>query len=225
MSGSDLDFWQRGQRGRKVLGATFAVALLGASFIPTNVRAVFLNDAHAIPPKAFAARTPSPAVFPIRTVPASPAAPTSDTSAAAVRPAGASVLSDALAGGPIVPGLPIDTLFPGPTSETAENPLLPAGAQNPSFGRAASAPGLAPFIGGLAGSPPSGSTTPGPTDPTDPTVPTDPVAAVPEPASWAMLLLGFFFIGGAMRRRQRGAGATQKAIVAISQYEVHHLTS
>lgn len=39
-----------------------------------------------------------------------------------------------------------------------------------------------------------------------------PIAAVPEPASWAMMLMGFGVIGGAMRRRRRStAQATQLA--------------
>jgi len=32
-----------------------------------------------------------------------------------------------------------------------------------------------------------------------------PVGAVPEPATWAMMLLGFGAVGFAMRRRQRPA--------------------
>ncbi len=35
------------------------------------------------------------------------------------------------------------------------------------------------------------------------TVSAGPPAAVPEPASWAMLILGFGFVGGAMRKRAR----------------------
>lgn len=46
---------------------------------------------------------------------------------------------------------------------------------------------------------PTGSPTGTPTAPVDPDGPT---AAVPEPATWAMLLLGFFAIGAATRRKR-----------------------
>lgn len=36
---------------------------------------------------------------------------------------------------------------------------------------------------------------------------TEPVTAVPEPAAWAIMLLGFFGLGGALRRQQTTAAA------------------
>jgi PEP-CTERM motif len=38
------------------------------------------------------------------------------------------------------------------------------------------------------------------------------VAGVPEPASWAMLVIGFGFLGGMMRKRRKHSIATQAAI-------------
>ncbi len=46
---------------------------------------------------------------------------------------------------------------------------------------------------------------PGP-DPKDPPPPPPPDSAVPEPATWAMMLVGFFAIGGAIRRAGRRHG-------------------
>jgi hypothetical protein len=73
-----------------------------------------------------------------------------------------------------------------------------------------------PIPGGFPGGistvvPPGTSAVPG--DPTDPTTPpgTDPgippVAAVPEPGTWALMLIGFGLCGAAMRRRNtKGSG-------------------
>jgi len=63
--------------------------------------------------------------------------------------------------------------------------------------------------GGLIGTTPGtpgdpdnpGPENPGPTDPGAP-----PVSAVPEPETWALLLMGFLVVGTALRRRQRVPG-------------------
>lgn len=39
-------------------------------------------------------------------------------------------------------------------------------------------------------------------------------AAVPEPATWAMFVLGFGILGGAMRTRARNAGVMRKGLIA-----------
>lgn len=206
-----------------MLGAALALTVFGASFIPTNVRAVFLNDGRPLAAKAFAARTRPAALSSNSFAPASGARSNNGQRAAAARPAGAAILGDAFVDG-ATPGLPIDTLFPPAASDTGENPLLPAGTPNTPLGRPMSAQGLVPFSAGLAGSPPSGSTTP--TEPgtgpgTGPGLPTDPVSAVPEPGSWAMLLLGFFFIGAIMRRKGSRARGNAMVTVAINPYAVH----
>lgn len=82
--------------------------------------------------------------------------------------------------------------------------------------------------GGVAPTPdPSPTPTPDPTptptetasppgvDPTPPVVvPTPPItSAVPEPATWAMNILGLFAIGGVLRRRNRKLGASRRGSI------------
>jgi hypothetical protein len=91
---------------------------------------------------------------------------------------------------PLAPEL-LDPLLPDTGPEQALMGL-PGG---PIFG-GGSPGGLIP-IGDLpSGSPGSpGCCTPGtPTTPTDPVIP-----AVPEPTTWAMMILGFFMVGGSLR--------------------------
>lgn len=71
---------------------------------------------------------------------------------------------------------------------------------SPSFPNALSDPPTIPGGGG-----PPGSSPPGLSDPLPPTLPG--VAAVPEPATWAMMILGFFGVGVALRRRARQRGS------------------
>jgi hypothetical protein len=73
-------------------------------------------------------------------------------------------------------GLPGDGGFPGSDGAPSSAPFFNPGQ-----------PGFLPFSSGPAA--PSG---PGPG-----------IGAVPEPATWAMLILGFFAVGAAMRRRAR----------------------
>jgi hypothetical protein len=46
------------------------------------------------------------------------------------------------------------------------------------------------------------------TEETDTTAPSGGPGAVPEPSAWAMMLLGFGFVGGAMRSAKRRKGLT-----------------
>lgn len=117
----------------------------------------------------------------------------------------------------------------GPTRVLASNglsnpgvlgqPFLPAGSGQPE--------GVGPGNDLLPPAPGTQGSTPGDTGPsgTVPSVPsttpgtpalpgpipgapaTPPVAAVPEPASWIMMLFGFLIIGGAVRRRPTTSGA------------------
>ena len=92
----------------------------------------------------------------------------------AIAPGGSPPLDDPGAGGPSSGGSPSDP---------------PSGD---SFG----APGSSPFFsnpGQALIQPPSAGAPPG-----DPGIP-----AVPEPATWAMLIIGFFAIGSVLRRRAR----------------------
>ena len=58
--------------------------------------------------------------------------------------------------------------------------------------------------GGIPGGPNPGTPTPG--GPTDPNV-EPPVAAVPEPGTWALMLIGFGLCGAALRRRRKSLPA------------------
>jgi len=93
------------------------------------------------------------------------------------------------AGLPVVEA-PVEVAEAGPTPPT---PFIAP----PFFGPNTIIPGSGPDSGG--GNPGPG---PGP-DPDPGTDPEPPVPAVPEPATWAMLLAGFFATGAAMRRRAR----------------------
>lgn len=53
-----------------------------------------------------------------------------------------------------------------------------------------------------------------PIDPVTPVTPVTPVAAVPEPATWAMMLVGFFGIGAMLRRRVRSVQLESVALEA-----------
>lgn len=78
-------------------------------------------------------------------------------------------------------------------------PFVPAGAippLGPSFLPASFGGGIPPWFGGT-GVPPFGPPLIPPTPASEP----PPPSPVPEPASWAMMILGFGIIGGALRRR------------------------
>lgn len=95
---------------------------------------------------------------------------------------------------PIVPAdIPESAGLPGQTD-------LNAGF--PRYG--GSSGGYFPVAGGGSsggGSSGGGSSSGG--NETTPTPPTPPVSAVPEPATWLMMILGFGFVGATMRRRPR----------------------
>ena len=109
-------------------------------------------------------------------------------------------------------------LATGSDSLPATAPALPSGG-SPSLG---SIPSFGGGTGPIAGVIPGTPVTPGPTDPgtpADPGTPTDPatpvtppgpgtdpvVPAVPEPASWLLMLIGVGALGAALRRRHRRA--------------------
>jgi hypothetical protein len=92
--------------------------------------------------------------------------------------------------------------------------VLPGGGappQEPAIG----SPSLSPFSplaalggpefipGGGGGTPPPGSTPPPTTSTPGPPGGPGGIPGVPEPATWAMLILGFFAVGAALRRQAR----------------------
>lgn len=79
---------------------------------------------------------------------------------------------------------------PGSSNDGGVNPPQPIPPADPS-----------PFDPPLLGLP---VTTPGDPFPFDP----DPVSPIPEPATWAMMLIGFGFVGGAMRAAKRRQNVT-----------------
>jgi hypothetical protein len=108
------------------------------------------------------------------------------------------------------PGLgdaPADAFAPVTPEDLAEIPSgLPGDGGLPGGGGAPGGPGgFSPFFAPF---------TPGGGDPGDPGIvgfppitppPPGGVGAVPEPATWAMMILGFFAVGAALRRRTRQA--------------------
>ena len=78
---------------------------------------------------------------------------------------------------------------------------LPGGGGGPSFAPFSGPGGDPGFLpgGGLAPlTPPPGTPPPGTPPPSGPGI-----SAVPEPATWAMMIIGFFSVGAAVRRRAR----------------------
>lgn len=97
-----------------------------------------------------------------------------------------------VAAGPIPVPVPVEVFPVEAMPETL--------ALGPPSGRyiGGSAPGILLPIGGGPGSPP-GSGPPGTGNPPDPDTPVIP--AVPEPSTWALLILGFFMVGATLRAK------------------------
>lgn len=74
--------------------------------------------------------------------------------------------------------------------------VITEGGAVTSVGESFSGAGGGYYIGGIGG---GGGWYP--VVPVTPVTPTTPVAAVPEPATWAMMILGFGMVGAAMRRK------------------------
>lgn len=105
---------------------------------------------------------------------------------------------------PPPPASPVEVvppILPPPASGIVEPPAVLAGAPG-GFGSGGFGPGI--VVGGV-GAPPAGGGSP-PGGGTPPTTEVPPVtSAVPEPGTWAMMLLGFAMIGSAMPRPRRRA--------------------
>lgn len=89
--------------------------------------------------------------------------------------------------------------IPGGSGGAPGGFFVPGGGSSSSSGGGSSGGGTSGggSSGGSSGGGSSGGTPP-------------PVAAVPEPATWAMMILGFGAIGGAMRRRSRESRLPEK---------------
>jgi hypothetical protein len=98
---------------------------------------------------------------------------------------------------PAETAVPVDLAAPVPLAQLAPPALATFVAPGGGGGPSISTPGGGSLPGGGGGSPPGGGSTPIVTPPTDDLVPTP---AVPEPATWAMMLLGFGLIGWRVRR-------------------------
>ena len=107
----------------------------------------------------------------------------------------------AIVGAPVIP--PIAAPVPEtPLYNVVQGTPVPVGAPPPGGGPPVVVPGGPPLPGGGGGvifppivsQPPTPPVTPPETPPNTP--------SVPEPGSWAMMLLGFALIGGALRRSQ-----------------------
>jgi hypothetical protein len=101
-------------------------------------------------------------------------------------PAGAPGIEDVVAVPPAAPAAPAGPpVAPGPSGgPTPFGPPTPPSINNP-------------------GGPGDPTTNPPPTDPTNPTNPVDPTTPLPEPETWAMMILGFAIVGGIFYRSRR----------------------
>lgn len=201
MNGS-ADFYRQNHR-RQQAAAIGAVAIaLMAGLLPRNERALFITP-FPDTPKAFAAIIPTPPIefaqdFGYDVV---PRGPPRAYFARARRPSGPPVSfgsvprsassPSAVGGGD---GLPFTT--GGFTPDYS-----PASGSGPGFSQAAFVPSPAPLSFGPGGtlSPTTSSGDPAPGTSSGGVI----VPAVPEPASWGMMLLGFFGIGGVLRLLRR----------------------
>jgi hypothetical protein len=91
---------------------------------------------------------------------------------------------------PLVTASRNDLTAPPGAAIPAETALVPASFQSPQAAQFGTLPGGSPGI--LTGTPGGGDTPPGP-----------PPSPVPEPATWAMLIVGFFGLGAQLRRSGR----------------------
>lgn len=115
---------------------------------------------------------------------------------------------------PVAPITPDDVAALG--NGLPSDGALPGGAGGPGGGGAPGgvSPFFAPFTPPSFGGAPSDPDTPGSPPPGPPGIVPPPIlggiSAVPEPATWAMLILGFFGAGTALRLRTRRQAAAGK---------------
>ncbi len=188
------------------------LALL-VSLAPRSERALFATGGRAAP-KAFAAIAPPPAFNGIF-----------DTSTRTLPRPYSLNTRRGQGRGRAAPGnfTPIDTAGVAPGSLSAgQAPVQIASLEPSTFAPSGLGPAGRSATGApLAGAGPAtfgpGATAAGPAAPGNPTTPGDggtttpvtPVGAVPEPATWAMMVLGFFGMGALLRRRNRSVSSVR----------------
>jgi hypothetical protein len=198
--------------GIELFIAGVIVIFLFAGTASRNSRALFLTDGAPIAAKAFVATVPS------LTTPQPGRGQTGIDSLALLRPTNA-VGARRGPPGATAPGVP-DLTSPtvGPTSDSflgmpgATSSVLSTGIAGPPPSLALTPPGssfvsrpASPIAGGPGATAPPANP-PVTVDP-NPPVTVDPVSAVPEPNTWAMMILGFFAIGAAVRSRAAKSAA------------------
>ena len=216
---------------RRQQSLVLAVSLIGLllAIAPRQERALFITQANgltafgaAFPPITIASLIPGPGGF------NSGDTPSAFFAGVPGRPAGTSPFGEAPAGtpggggsggeSPVGNGGPAAPLGDAPAFQPAAGPGGSGGGGGglPFSPASASPPASSPVVPAAVGTPtPADTPTPAPTASSTPTTPGDnpttpvvtptttptPVPAVPEPATWLMLLAGFVGIGLVLRRR------------------------
>lgn len=115
-------------------------------------------------------------------------------------------LAGPIAPAPVVEFLPLDANSSAVPLPAIALPIPSgSGGFGPVFGGGPSGGG---FIGGGGGSGGSGNV---PVPPIAPPAPPPITAAVPEPSTWILLLMGFAAVGASVRRSKKGTGKSERA--------------
>lgn len=198
------NIYARNHREQQYMIVGGVVLALVISLAPRSERALFVTG-NRTAPKAFAAIAP-PAAF----------NGVFDETARAIPRAYRLNTRRGPGRGGVTPGnfTPADTAAAPPGELSAafgQDPVQVARLDPTAFGPAGRSATSAPLAGAGPATFGPGATATGPAGPGNPATPGDggtttpvvPVGAVPEPATWAMMVLGFFGMGTLLRRRHR----------------------